>query len=138
MVNVKDQTEQTILLVEDEVIIGIEESESLKKIGYNVIHVLNGEKAVKTVNSSPKKIDLILMDIDLGKGTDGIQTAQEILKNYNIPIVFLSSHTEKDFVERIEKITSYGYVIKNTGINVLDASIKMAFKLYNAYSKYSG
>ena len=37
---------------------------------------------------------------------------------------------EQKIVEKTEKITSYGYVVKNTGIVVLDASIKMAFKLF--------
>ena len=49
--------------------------------------------------------------------------------------MFLSSHTEPDVVEKTENITSYGYVVKNSGITVLDASIKMAFKLFNANSK---
>ena len=61
------------------------------------------------------------MDVDLGAGMDGSQTAREILKRYDIPIVFLSSHIEKDIVEKTEKITSYRYVVKNTGLKVLDA-----------------
>ncbi|MBN2509186.1 MAG: PAS domain S-box protein, partial [Spirochaetales bacterium] len=56
----------------------------------------------------------------------------EILRIKDIPVVFLSSHTEPAIVEKTEKITSYGYVVKNSGIVVLDASIKMAFKLYEA------
>ena len=68
----------------------------------------------------------------MGQGIDGTQAAQEILKTDDIPIVFLSSHTEPEMVEKTEKITSYGYVVKNTGITVLTASIKMAFKLHSA------
>jgi len=73
------------------------------------------------------------MDIDLGSGMDGTQTAAQILSTRDIPVVFLSSHTEPSVVEKIEKITSYGYVVKNSPITVLDASIKMAFKLFDAY-----
>ena len=62
---------------------------------------------------------------------DGTQAAREILKEKDIPVVFLSSHTEPEIVEKTEKITSYGYVVKNTGIVVLDASIKMALKLFD-------
>ena len=58
-------------------------------------------------------LDLILMDIDLGKGMDGTEAAQIILHNREIPIVFLSNHTEKEIVNKTEKITSYGYVVKN-------------------------
>jgi len=72
------------------------------------------------------------MDIDLGKGIDGTEAAQRILKFCEVPVVFLSNHTEKEIVEKTEKITSYGYVVKNSGETVLIASIKMAFKLFEA------
>jgi len=72
-------------------------------------------------------------DIDLGKGMDGTCAAMEILKYRDIPIVFQSSHTEKEIVDRTEKITSYGYIVKHSGLTILDASIKMAFRLHNAY-----
>ena len=92
----------------------------------------SGEKAVETVDSSGD-IDLVLMDIDLGKGMDGTQAAEIILQNYDLPVVFLSSHTDPETVEKTEGITSYGYVVKNSSITVLDTSIKMAFMLYNAH-----
>ncbi len=38
-------------------------------------------------------------------------------------------------MEKTEKITSYGYVVKNSGETVLIASIKMAFKLFDAYQR---
>ncbi len=72
------------------------------------------------------------MDINLGSGMDGTETAQRILMSINVPILFLSSHTEKEVVEKTESITNYGYVVKNSSITVLDASIKMAFKLFDA------
>ena len=103
--------------------------------GYNVITAESGETAIDIVCSKRERVDLILMDIDLGSGMDGTETAQEILKEHNVPVLFLSSHTEKEIVEKTEKITSYGYVVKNTGITVLYASIKMAFKLFEAKIK---
>jgi len=126
-----NSTCKIILLVEDEAIIAIAQKRDLENFGYNVISVNSGEKAIETVNQTPE-IDLILMDIDLGKGLDGSQTAVIILNYRDIPIVFLSSHTEPEVVAKTEKITSYGYVVKNSGITVLVASIKMAFKLFNA------
>ncbi len=120
-----------ILLVEDEVLIAMAEAQMLKKYGYEVLTVHNGEKAIETVDSDPG-ISLILMDIDLGKGIDGPEAAERILAAHDLPIVFLSSHTESEVVETTEKITSYGYVVKYSGATVLDASIKMAFRLFDA------
>jgi len=133
---IKDQVyttkdKKTILLVEDEVLIALDKKNKLTKYGYDVITVNTGEKAV-AVSIENNKIDLILMDIDLGSGIDGTEAAEIILEENDIPIVFLSSHTEPHIVEKTEKITSFGYVVKSSGITVLDASIKMAFKLFEA------
>lgn len=126
-------TQKTILLVEDEAMVGMSQSMNLKKIGYDVKHVLSGQKAIDFVNDSKSGIGLILMDIDLGKGIDGTETAKKILARHDIPVLFLSNHLEREMVEKTENITSYGYVVKNSGITVLDASIKMAFRLYESY-----
>ena len=127
--------QKTILLVEDEALIALSRRKQLEKEGYKVIHSLNGEQAIDLVCVKKEPVDLILMDIDLGKGLDGTETAEEILRLYEVPVLFLSSHTEKDIVEKTEKITNYGYVVKNSSFTVLDASIKMAFKLFEAKIK---
>jgi len=103
----------------------------LEKFGY-VVLTANSALAAIEIFENHDEIDLVLMDIDLGKGMDGTQAAETILKHRDIPILFLSSHTEPEVVEKTEKITSYGYVVKNSSITVLDASIKMAFKLFEA------
>ncbi len=126
------ESKKTILLVEDMAIIAMAEANTLKKNGYNVIIAGNGNEAIK-IASENSNLDLILMDIDLGKGMDGTEAAQIILKNQDIPIVFLSNHTEKEIVDKTEKITSYGYVVKTSGETVILASIKMAFKLFEAH-----
>jgi len=126
------ENKKTILLVEDEALIAIMEKKLLEKKGYTVHTISTGEKAVETIVDNILPVDLILMDIDLGSGMDGTEAAAQILDHKDIPVVFLSSHTEPEVVEKTEKITSYGYVVKNSGIIVLDASIKMALKLFEA------
>jgi two-component system response regulator CpxR len=61
--------EKNILLVEDEAIIAMDEAETLSKYGFNVITAHDGESAVKAALN--QSIDLILMDVDLGRGMDG-------------------------------------------------------------------
>ncbi len=132
--NISLVKQKIILLVEDEIILAMSTKMELGKYGYKTVHALNGEKSLDILEFGKESIDLILMDIDLGDGMDGIQTAQNILKKYDIPIVFLSSHEEQSVVEKTEKITSYGYVVKSSTITVLDAFIKMAFKLHDNIS----
>jgi PAS domain S-box-containing protein len=133
--NEQQKDQKTILLVEDEAMIAIMQKETLKKHRYNVIIAHSGENGIEVVRTTPY-IDLILMDINLGKGRmDGIEAAEIILRDKEIPILFLSSYTQAEVVENTERITSYGYVVKDSGETVLLASIKMAFKLDDAHRK---
>jgi PAS domain S-box-containing protein len=120
-----------ILLVEDEAIICMATKMILERNGFNVVTVADGEKSIEIADTNPS-INLILMDINLGTGIDGTEAAQAILAKHDVPIIFLSSHTEPEVVEKTEGITSYGYIVKNSGETVLLASIKMAFKLFES------
>jgi DNA-binding NarL/FixJ family response regulator len=70
------------------------------------------------------------MDIDLGPGLGGLDAAVEILKERDLPIIFLSSHLENHIIERVKGITPYGYVMKSTGTAILDKSIRTALALF--------
>ncbi|MFO7781996.1 MAG: PAS domain S-box protein [Spirochaetia bacterium] len=120
-----------ILLVEDEAIIALSEARLLRKHGFEVATVSSGEDAIAAVDSDAD-ISLVLMDIDLGAGIEGTEAAEAILQRHDVPIVFLSSHTEPEVVEKTEGITSYGYILKNSGEAVLLASIRMAYRLHEA------
>lgn len=123
----------SILLVEDEILIARLEKKILEVNGYRVVTAQSGESALEIIQL--EDFDMVLMDINLGVGLDGTEVAREILKTHNIPIVFLSSHTDPKIVNKTKEITSYGYVVKNTGETVLIASIEMAFKLFEAHKK---
>lgn len=128
----------SILLVEDEAIIALEEERTLTDAGYSVLTAHTGEQAVVIVRDPARDtpIDLILMDINLGSGMDGTEAARQILRSHTIPVLFLSSHTEPEVVDRTEKITSYGYVVKTAGPVVLLASIKMALRLHQSEHRF--
>lgn len=126
-----DIDQKCILLVEDDLIIAMMENRILSESAYKVIMARTGEQAIEIIQNEPH-IDLILMDINLGHGISGTEAAEIILKERDIPLVFLSSHTEPEVVEKTEGITSYGYIVKSAGETVLLASIKMAFRLFDA------
>ncbi len=126
---------KTILLVEDEALIAILESKTVSRAGYRVVTASGGREAIEIVRSSPD-ISLVLMDINLGTGMDGTEAAVEILKIRELPVVFLTSHSEEEMVDRVKGITRYGYVLKNSGEFVLIESINMAYELFEARDKY--
>lgn len=123
-----------LLLVEDDPIIALATKNSLERFGYAVSTAISANAAINAARSGTP-FHLILMDIDLGAGMDGTEVASAILSEQHIPVVFLSSHTDPEVVAKTEKITSYGYVVKNSNVAVLDASIKMALKLFDAYNR---
>ena len=121
-----------VLLVEDEVVIALAGCRVLESAGYNVTVVHSGEQALETVSHSIPP-DLILMAIDLGAGMTGPQAAQAILRAHDIPVVFLSSHTEDVYWDLAQKITSYGFIQNGSADTDLLASIHMAFRLWDAH-----
>ena len=111
-----------ILLVEDQPIAAITTQAILKKNNYNVATVKNGESAYSTAMA--RDYDVILMDIDLGGGINGIEAAIKILEEKYVPIIFLSSIPEEEVKERTEGVNSCGYVAKISGEEVLIPAIK--------------
>lgn len=122
----------TILLVEDDPVVRLVTQRKLEHFGYAVVTAEDGKTAVEKALSL-ERLDLILMDIDLGEGLDGTEAASKILDSKNLPIVFHTSHTEPDMVERVRCITRYGYVLKESGDFVLQSSIEMALDLFAAH-----
>ncbi len=130
----RNLADKKILLVEDEAIIAMTEAKMLEKHGFDVDIAHDGQKAVDIARGDD--IDLILMDIDLGPGKmDGTEAAEIILRERELPIVFLTGHTERETVEKVKDITRYGYVVKNSGEFVLIESIHMAFELFDAHCR---
>ncbi len=125
---------KTILLVEDEPVTARAVSDMLKKHGYESVIAGTGLEAV-AIAQTKENISLILMDIELGDGIDGAETARQILSRRSLPVVFLTSHSGEDYVERVKDITRYGFVIKNSGNSVLLSSIEMAFDLFADHQK---
>jgi CheY-like chemotaxis protein len=70
-----DKSQKTILLVEDEFLISMTEKVRLGKYGWDVIVAGTEEKAVAAFKEG-HAIDLVLMDINLGSGIDGMERAE--------------------------------------------------------------
>jgi PAS domain S-box-containing protein len=120
-----------LLLVEDEAIIAMSEKGDLERFGYEVELAYSGERALEAF-ARGERFDAVLMDIDLGRGMDGTEAAAAILAGRDIPILFMSGHSEPEIVERTERITSYGYIVKGSSPIVIHASIRMAQRLFDA------
>lgn len=92
-----------ILVVEDEVVTGMDIQRRLKNLGYDVpVVVTSGEKAIEKAKENHP--DLILMDINLNREMDGIEAASRIQSFSDIPVIYLTAYTDEITLERA-KIT---------------------------------
>ncbi|MFN5857067.1 MAG: ATP-binding protein [Pseudanabaenaceae cyanobacterium] len=114
-----------ILIVEDEQIIAMALEETLVSLGYHVIaKASSGEEAIQLITDHPP--DLILMDIMLGDGYDGIQTAQIVDRNFKIPVIFLTALSDESTLQNIKVVNPFGYLIKPCDDRELVAAIEVA------------
>ncbi len=101
----------SVLIVEDEVILGKELARSLQRMGYTIAgRVTSGEKALaQVVELQP---DLVLMDIVLTGSMNGIEAADRIRTLCDVPIIYLTAHTEAEVLERARATEPYAYLAK--------------------------
>ena len=102
----------SILIVEDDGIIALSLLELLQKSGYEVPDpVASGEEALHYLAHFPAP-DLILMDIKIYGGSDGIEIAGQIRKTSVIPIIFISAHYDDFRRARAGEIARSGFIVK--------------------------
>lgn len=101
----------TILIIEDEMIIAANISLQLTNLGYKVTGILS--KAEEVIPHLLDHIpDIILMDINLKGNSDGIELAQLIQKEYKIPIIYLTANSDEVHFERAKATNPYAFISK--------------------------
>lgn len=114
-----------ILIVEDKSIEAKDLKESLKSFGYNVVGIAStGDEAINMV--AELKVDLVIMDVDLKEEMDGIEAAENIWEEFDIPVVYLTSHTKESMFNRVKLTSTYGYLIKPVNKTDLKNNIEIA------------
>jgi len=114
-----------LLIVEDEAIIRRDIRQQLEILGYQVV----GEAATGLESlqlTQQLQPDLVLMDIGLGAGMDGISAAQTIRDTHAVPVVFLSAFAAEDILERAMLAQPYGYILKPFTERELHTVLQMA------------
>jgi CheY-like chemotaxis protein len=116
-----------ILIVEDESIVALDIKDKVERLGYNVLAVVSsGEAAVEEVTKIQP--DLVLMDIILSGKIDGIETARRIRNNFDIPIIYLTAHSDEQTLKRAKVTEPFGYIIKPFVDKDLQNAIKIALR----------
>lgn len=123
-----------IMVVEDEGIIAQDIKNCLEGLGYIVPDVVfTGRAAI--ARAGELLPDLVLMDIVLKGDIDGIETAAEIKKKYNIPIVYLTAYEDDKTLKRAKLTEPLGYILKPFEERYLRSSIEMAIYKHHIETK---
>lgn len=120
-------SDETIFIVEDNQVIADLISWRLSEMGYQIAGTAEDstEALARIEEIRPA---LVLMDINLPGEMDGIETASEIIRRFDIPIVYISSVLDADVMERAKKTKPRGYIVKPFTDNQLRATVAMALQ----------
>jgi signal transduction histidine kinase/AmiR/NasT family two-component response regulator len=114
-----------ILIVEDEAIVAADLAGKLKQLGYEIAGVAaGGEEAVGLASRLP--IQLVLMDIWLKGETDGIEAARAIRRHQDVPVIYLTAHSDGATLARAKLTDPFGYILKPFDERELATQIEMA------------
>lgn len=120
-----------ILVVEDESIIARDIQDCLEDLGYGVsATAATGLDAIK--KATELKPDLILMDIRLKGETDGIQAAEHIWNQLQIPIIYATGFSDRETLERAKLTRPFGYILKPIEERELYTAIETALHQHRA------
>ncbi len=118
-----------IMIVEDELIVAENLAQNLRKLGYPVTAIIDsGEEAIQTAIAVHP--DIILMDIMLPGNIDGIDAAEAIYHQLEIPVVYMTAYADHNTLERAKQTEPYGYLIKPFKPEDIRTTIEIAFKRY--------
>lgn len=115
----------TILIVEDEAIVAADLAYKLEGLGYKIAGATaRGEEAIEmAARLNPQ---LILMDIQLAGDLDGIQAAEAIRERLDVPIVYLTAHSDPATLARAKLSGPVGYILKPFEKRNLSTQIELA------------
>jgi two-component system sensor histidine kinase/response regulator len=115
----------SILVVEDERVVASDLRLRLEGGGYSVCGLISsGEEAVQ--KAGELRPDLVLMDITLRGEIDGIMAAELIRRQHDLPVVFLTAHSDEGTLQRAKITEAFGYILKPFEERELYANIEMA------------
>ncbi|WP_346267208.1 response regulator [Halalkalibaculum roseum] len=115
-----------VLIVEDDMIIAMVLERMIVKLNYTVLDkVITGEEAVSS--ATQHKPDLILMDIQLKDGTDGITAMERIRENSNVPVIYITGNSDQYYKNRAKATDFVDYLVKPIQMSDLEESISKAF-----------
>ena len=117
-------TKPKILISEDEVIIAEDLAASLEELGYTTCAIDSGQDTIDKIRETQP--DLVLLDINLGGGQDGVDIGNRIRQEFDIPFIYLTAYADHATIDRAKKTEPDGFLVKPFDEKSLRSAIEIA------------
>lgn len=118
-------SDEKILVVDDDYTTASVMQLYLENFGFTVTDIAcNGTEAIEKARKM--KPDLVLMDIHLGSGLDGIDSAEVIMKKMGIPVIYVTAHSDEETLQRAQMSNPYGFINKPLRDTDLKTTVRFA------------
>ena len=119
--------DERILIIEDELIVSSYIEDALYKFGFLNVQSADTVEAARDLLDH-NNFDLVIMDIHLGTGIDGIDLVREVSTHKNVPVIYLSGHCDNDTLNRAKSTMPMGFI--NKPISETNLRIQVELGLY--------
>lgn len=109
-------------------------SDILGVLGHEVVGIAdNAESAIELCNENEPEI--ALLDIQIGGDIDGVDLAEMINDEFDMPFIFTTAFADSDTIGRAKERGPFGYLVKPYGVKDLNAAIEVAMGAFQRLKK---
>ncbi len=91
---ISEQISARVLIIEDEPLIALDLENLVSDIGHRIVGIATTRKDAGAL-AKEMKPGLVLADIQLADGSSGIDAVNDILKDINVPVIFITAYPER-------------------------------------------
>ena len=118
-----------IMVVDDESLIAMALNDQLEFLGHEVVATASGAQEAVTL-AADRQPDLVLMDVYLGGGMDGIDAAEQINLRRPTPVIILTGFPDKALVERGRSRGVVAHLLKPIDLDDLRDAIDTGWQIF--------
>jgi DNA-binding LytR/AlgR family response regulator len=126
---VENKSKISIGIVEDEALIADHIAMCLEDLNYSIAFIADDAETALS-GLSNELPDVILVDINLNGNIDGVDLVHKINATYQLPIIYLTSNSEKATIDRVKLTNPAGFILKPYTEKDLDTQIQIAMHKY--------
>lgn len=117
-------TRRQVLIVEDELVVQLHLASLVESLGHAVSGRASNEREALEAAAITTP-DLVLMDVRLADGEDGVELARRLRRRYGCLVIFVTAYADPETVARSEDVEPAGYVVKPFGGPEVQAALRL-------------